>query len=1141
MPHMPSIAIHERLRRLALPVVASAALALAGCGGSTGSEEEGGDPPTASITISPDPATVARTSALVIRVDLKGANNEAPTAYEIDLDEVQSKISITTAPCPSELGRPACQDWTIVPATDAVPGDYPVNLRSVGLATGLARGEFLLRVIDELPRHYGPATAVAAGRDFAVVIASGQIYAQGDNSFGQLGSGYLQSAFSRSTPLGLEKPRPMPASAATFEPVPRLAPFGAQVVSIAATNEAAFAVDEMRDVFHWGYRRWSLGGTGPAGDDQPYQLRTTEVPDDNPIVAVAASNLGAIARTDGGGLLLWGDGFKQPFPISLTDMDDRRLEGVRAVADHDAILMEDGGVREVFVAPRTRLRSGTPAGIAMLAVGYLPNDDFDGRRTVAAVTASGALYTWKPEVYGSEPQLETEFSDYTAVAFHPLSYLLLLRAGDPGLWVFQNGSMRSVAPPPGRRFARVFHGWAIDDTCGRFGGALYRIDIRGDADGTLEAVRIPGFGAGPGSPCPGDVPSAEVTLSVEGSGRVLADPALLDCGSRCTAPFELGTDVVLHPVPAPGWRFASFDSRCDGRSLGHADLGGAYALRRLAAAAQCRMVFERELPTESRLTVVNSGGGSVTSDPAGIVCGTSCSYWFPTGASVRLEAVPARGWRFEGFSGDPACAASNANDNTLSVREPLSCEARFVALPAPGAPTDLRVDLATGTSVVLAWGAASGLVDGYRLERSTSGGPFLGIARLRPDETMTTDSPLNPGTTYAYRLAAYGPHASGEAATLTVTTPGGEPPPPPPTTPSSGWQAIGIPLANGSAPALALDAAQLPVVAFLERDAGGVDRLLVRRMTGGGAWADLGSLNPAPALRAAEPSIALDAGGRIVVAWIQSVPDGQHVQVARHDGSAWQRLCDEPSTCALNVGLARPAQRPSLALAGGGDPGVAWIEDGQVTVKRYGGNTWSLLAAGRGPVAAGIAVRARLAFDAADVPHVAWVTDSARDFVGVARAVGTSWQHLGSTLMGDQPAEDTTVRDLGLAISAGGTPWVAWAQGGVPGARAYARRWTGTDWAALGDAAVASGAPYEGFAFALAADGTPYVALSTFSLAGVGRLDIVRWLGSAWGAVGGFDARISSPSMKLPTQGATSSPHLAWQRDGQVQTWRWLP
>jgi hypothetical protein len=407
---------------------------------------------------------------------------------------------------------------------------------------------------------------------------------------------------------------------------------------------------------------------------------------------------------------------------------------------------------------------------------------------------------------------------------------------------------------------------------------------------------------------------------------------------------------------------------------------------------------------------------------------------------------------------------------------------------------------------------------------------------------MTTDSPLNPATNYTYRLSAYGPLASGEAATLTVTTPGREPPPPPPpTTPGSAWQAIGTPFANSSAPVLALDAAQLPVVASLERDAGGVDRLLVRRMSGGGAWSDLGALNPAPALRASDPSIAIDASGRIVVAWIQHLPDGQHVQVARHDGSAWQRLCDEPSTCALNVGLSRPAQRPSIALAGGGDPGVAWIEDGQVTVKRHDGNAWSLHAAGRGPVAAGVAVRVKLAFDAAGIPYVAWVTDGARDFVGVARAVGAAWQHLGSTLMGDEPAGDTSVRDLGLAVDAAGTPWVAWAQGGVPGAHAYARRWSGTEWAALGDSAVASSASYEGFAFALAADGTPYAGLSTFSLTGVGRLDIVRWLGGAWGAVAGYDARISSPSMKLPAQRATASPHLAWQRDGEVQTWRWVP
>jgi hypothetical protein len=56
-----------------------------------------------------------------------------------------------------------------------------------------------------------------------------------------------------------------------------------------------------------------------------------------------------------------------------------------------------------------------------------------------------------------------------------------------------------------------------------------------------------------------------------------------------------------------------------------------------------------------QLTVTTAGSGSVWSVPAGIECGSVCTYAFPYG-QVQLFDAPFAGWKFVGWSG--ACSGS---------------------------------------------------------------------------------------------------------------------------------------------------------------------------------------------------------------------------------------------------------------------------------------------------------------------------------------------------------------------------------------------------------------------------------------------------------------------------------------------------
>jgi hypothetical protein len=73
------------------------------------------------------------------------------------------------------------------------------------------------------------------------------------------------------------------------------------------------------------------------------------------------------------------------------------------------------------------------------------------------------------------------------------------------------------------------------------------------------------------------------------------------------------------------------------------------------------------------LTVAVSGSGTVTSTPAGINCGTTCTASYPTGTAVTLVATPAVSYHFIGWGGD----CSGAGVCTLNMNAAHSVSASF--------------------------------------------------------------------------------------------------------------------------------------------------------------------------------------------------------------------------------------------------------------------------------------------------------------------------------------------------------------------------------------------------------------------------------------------------------------------------------
>ncbi len=81
---------------------------------------------------------------------------------------------------------------------------------------------------------------------------------------------------------------------------------------------------------------------------------------------------------------------------------------------------------------------------------------------------------------------------------------------------------------------------------------------------------------------------------------------------------------------------------------------------------------------QALLTVTKSGTGTgtVTSNPAGINCGSICSAAYDGNTSVTLTAIPATGSVFVGWSGDADCS-----DGSVTMNANKTCTATFKGLP----------------------------------------------------------------------------------------------------------------------------------------------------------------------------------------------------------------------------------------------------------------------------------------------------------------------------------------------------------------------------------------------------------------------------------------------------------------------------
>ncbi|MBF0567405.1 MAG: RICIN domain-containing protein [Nitrospirae bacterium] len=160
------------------------------------------------------------------------------------------------------------------------------------------------------------------------------------------------------------------------------------------------------------------------------------------------------------------------------------------------------------------------------------------------------------------------------------------------------------------------------------------------------------------------LPLYTLNVSTTGSGTVVSTPSGISCGSSCSTQYASGTSVVLTATPSSGYGLSSWTG-CDSTN-------GTQCTVSMASARNVTATF---LPYYTvSVTKTGTGTGTITSKPAGVSCGSTCSSSFISGTGLYLTATAASGSTFSGYTG---CDTVNGSGCYVLVSSAKNVTATF--------------------------------------------------------------------------------------------------------------------------------------------------------------------------------------------------------------------------------------------------------------------------------------------------------------------------------------------------------------------------------------------------------------------------------------------------------------------------------
>ncbi len=275
-------------------------------------------------------------------------------------------------------------------------------------------------------------------------------------------------------------------------------------------------------------------------------------------------------------------------------------------------------------------------------------------------------------------------------------------------------------------------------------------------------------------------PSHQVTATVNGSGsgRVDSDSSTISgCtssgGAACSEFDDDAATVTLTGTPDAGSGAATWsgcdmvtgDDRCQVSINGDKNVTATFDVQRTL-----------------RVTPGGTGSGSVTSSPAGIDCGATCTALFDDGRTVTLTGAPNAGsgavaWSgCDTVTGDNRCQVSMTGDKnvtaTFAQDQPTVTTGSASAISQTGATVAGTVN--PNGSNVTSCHVDYGTTTAYGGQAPCSPSPGSGSSAVSVSASL---SGLTVGTTYHYRVVAVNAGGTTNGADATFAT-SSQPPPP---------------------------------------------------------------------------------------------------------------------------------------------------------------------------------------------------------------------------------------------------------------------------------------------------------------------------------------------------------------------------
>ena len=279
-------------------------------------------------------------------------------------------------------------------------------------------------------------------------------------------------------------------------------------------------------------------------------------------------------------------------------------------------------------------------------------------------------------------------------------------------------------------------------------------------------------------------------------------------------------------------------------------------------------------------------------------------------------------------------------------------------------------------------------------------------------------------------------------------------------------------------------------------------------------------INNDPRADARSPSMAIDADGRVVVAWVEKTDGAFNAFVKRWDGKTWVRLGGS-----LNRNPKFNSFEVALDLAPDGTPVAAWMErsninlgkisgPGKIHTAKWTGSSWQEFKPSPTKSPTKAADQPHVKLDSQGNPVLAWSElspDANAESFYVSRWDGTGsngggWQDIDIGTLSTDLSGASRSRDL--AVTSTDEPILAWSvQYFEPGQAAegfnvFAGPWRNKHWAALGDTSLNLSRTHYAGAASMVLDVNDHPVIAWKEAKDGYEIHVKRWDGTAWQKIG---------------------------------------